>query len=56
MAIIAICILSIQFYESPHNARRAYNQTLPAVKTGQPLISRIGLIKAGPFAKVVFFQ
>ena len=38
IAIIAICSLSIQFYESPHNARRAYNQTLPAVKTGQPLI------------------
>ena len=39
VAIIAICNSSIQFYESPHNARRAYHQTLPAVKTGQSLIA-----------------
>ncbi len=37
VAVIAICSSSIQFYESPHNARRAYHQTLPAVKTGQPI-------------------
>ena len=38
VAIIAICSLSVHFYEPPHNARHAYNQTLPAVKTGQPLL------------------
>lgn len=37
VAIIAICSLSVHFNEPPHNARHAYNQTLPAVKTGQPL-------------------
>ena len=26
----------LQIYERPHNARRAYHQTLPAVKTGHP--------------------
>ena len=37
VAIIAICSSSVDIYEPPHNARRAYNQTLPAVKTGHPL-------------------
>ncbi len=37
IAVIAICNSSIGINEPPHSARRAYSQTLPAVKTGHPL-------------------
>ncbi len=42
--VIAVYSLSVHFNEPPHNARHAYNQTLPAVKTGQPLIARAKVI------------
>jgi len=45
IAVIAICSLSVGIYEPPHSARRAYNQTLPAVKTGQPLIADAKIVK-----------
>ena len=48
VAIIAICSSSIQFYESLHNARHAYHQTLPAVKTGQPLGGVLHAIRTKP--------
>ena len=40
IAVIAICSLSLRINEPPHRARRAYCQTLPAVKTGQPRLEK----------------
>jgi hypothetical protein len=37
--------LSVAIYETPHNARRAYRQTLQAVKTGRPRLDGAKIVK-----------